>query len=300
MIGLVCAVMLAAPPAEPRLQWDGDYVRVVYRYSGKWAIVTSLRTTMATETKRTADAIELTLDGSPFTLTADGWYELKAGATVPKKEVPGKWVATFPVLELGHLSEKYESSGRGPGTVSTGEGDPGGVSYGSYQLASRIGRADAFVKKYYPTEFDGLKGGTPEFTAKWKALAERDPVGLHKNEHEYIKATHHDPQVKKLLAELKFDVSKRNRVVQDAVWSTAVHHGPNTDVIVVAAKPLLKDRKIEDVPDAELLTAIYAERGRKTPDGTKLARFKGVSDRWIPGLTKRFVNELKDALDALK
>jgi hypothetical protein len=49
-----------------------------------------------------------------------------------------------------------------------------------------------------------------------------------------------------------------------------------------------------------LLTAIYAERGRKTPDGTKLARFKGVSDRWIPGLTKRFVNELKDALDALK
>lgn len=284
MIGLVCAVLLTTPPAEPRLQWEGpDGTTAIYRYSGKWAVTTNGRTVVMKEVGRTADAITVKpATGDPLRLTG------------------GKWVSTFPVLELGHLSEKYESSGRGPGTVSTGNGDPGGVSYGSYQLASRIGRADAFVKQYYPTEFDGLKGGTPEFTANWKSLAEKDAVGLHKNEHEYIKATHHDPQVKKLLAELKFDVLKRNRVVQDAVWSCAVHHGPRTDVIVVAAKPLLKDRKIEDIPDAELLTAIYAERGRKTPDGMKLARFKGVSDRWIPGLTKRFVNELKDSLDALK
>ena len=77
--------------------------------------------------------------------------------------------------ELGKLSEKYESGGRGPGTVSTGVGDPGGVSYGTYQLASRVGRADEFVAKHYPDEFAGLKGGTAEFTAKWKALAAADP-----------------------------------------------------------------------------------------------------------------------------
>ena len=33
--------------------------------------------------------------------------------------------------ELGTLSAKYETGGRGPGTVSSGAGDPGGVSYGS-------------------------------------------------------------------------------------------------------------------------------------------------------------------------
>ncbi|HKG81488.1 MAG TPA: LysM domain-containing protein, partial [Pyrinomonadaceae bacterium] len=38
--------------------------------------------------------------------------------------------------ELGALSAKYETGGRGPGTVSTGAGDFGGVSYGSYQMAS--------------------------------------------------------------------------------------------------------------------------------------------------------------------
>jgi LysM repeat protein len=37
---------------------------------------------------------------------------------------------------LGTLSAKYETGGRGPGTVSTGAGDRGGVSYGSYQMAS--------------------------------------------------------------------------------------------------------------------------------------------------------------------
>ena len=48
---------------------------------------------------------------------------------------------------LGKLSAKYETGGRGPGTVSTGAGDRGGVSYGSYQMASKLGVATRFVKQ---------------------------------------------------------------------------------------------------------------------------------------------------------
>jgi hypothetical protein len=199
---------------------------------------------------------------------------------------------------LGKLSEKYESGGRGPGTVSTGKGDPGGVSYGTYQLASKIGRADQFVKRYYPDEFKGLKGGTDEFTKKWKELAAKDPKGLHANEHAFIKETHYDPQVRKLVSDLKLDVTKRSAALRDVVWSVAVHHGPNTDVIVTAVKPLLKNGKLDDVTDEAIIRAVYAERGRKDKDG-KLVRFKGVSDDWIPGLTRRFENELKDALEML-
>ena len=203
-------------------------------------------------------------------------------------------------MALGKLSEKYESGGRGPGTVSTGVGDPGGVSYGTYQLASKIGRADEFAKKYYAEEFKGLKGGSDEFTAKWKELAKKDPEALHKNEHEFIRVTHYEPQVAKLLKDLKFDVSKRSAALRDVIWSTAVHHGPNTDVIAVAAKTLLKEGvTIEKVAEADLISAIYAERGRKTDDG-KLVRFKGVSEKWLPGLTKRFESEEKDALKMLK
>lgn len=201
---------------------------------------------------------------------------------------------------LGTLSEKYESGGRGPATVSTGEGDPGGVSYGTYQLASKIGRADQFVKKHYPEEFKGLKGGSDEFTKRWKELAAKDAEGLRKNEHQFIKETHYDPQVGKLTKEIKLDVTTRSAAFRDVVWSTAVQHGPNTDVIVVAVKRLRsEDKKLDDVTDEALIKAVYAERGRKTEDG-KLARFKGVSDKLIPALTKRFESEQKDALEMLK
>jgi hypothetical protein len=207
--------------------------------------------------------------------------------------------ALFADEPLGKLSEKYESGGRGPATVSTGKGDPGGVSYGTYQLASKIGRADEFVKRYYPEEFKGLKGGTDEFTKAWKALAAKDADALRKNEHAFIKETHYDPQVKKLAEELGLDVDKRSAAFRDVVWSVAVQHGPHTDLIGTAVKPLLNDKKVEELGDEVVIRAVYAERGRKTPNG-KLARFKGVSDDWIPGLTKRFENELTDALEMLK
>jgi arylsulfatase len=205
--------------------------------------------------------------------------------------------AKDPEPELGRLSEKYESGGRGPGTVSTGRGDPGGVSYGTYQLASKVGRADEFVRRYYPGEFRGLKGGTPEFTARWKQLAARDPVGLHANEHAFIRETHYDPQAEKLKAELGLDVAERSAALRDVVWSTAVQHGPRTDVIVVAVGPLV--RKQDEVSDEALIRAIYAERGRKTAAG-KLARFPRVAEELIPALTRRFENESQDALRMLK
>ena len=48
--------------------------------------------------------------------------------------------------QLGALSERYESGGRGCGTVSGGQGDPGGVSYWLHQLASKTGTVAAFLK----------------------------------------------------------------------------------------------------------------------------------------------------------
>lgn len=200
---------------------------------------------------------------------------------------------------LGKLSEKYESSNRGPATVSTGRGDPGGISYGTYQLASKVGTTDRFVTRYYPDEFKGLKAGTPEFTKRWKELAEKDAEGLRKNEHAFIKETHYDPQAKLLKDELGLDVMKRSATLRDVVWSVAVQHGPRTDLITDSVKTLLKDAKIADVSDEAIIRAVYAERGRKDDNG-KLVRFRRVGDEIIPALAKRFENELADALEMLK
>jgi hypothetical protein len=199
---------------------------------------------------------------------------------------------------LGQLSEKYESGGRGPGTVSTGEGDPGGVSYGTYQLASKVGRADEFVKKHYPAEFKDLKAGSNEFTKVWKNLAMDDPAALHKNEHEFIKVTHYDPQAKKLKMDVALDIDERSAALRDVVWSTAVQHGPNSGLIAKVVKELTKETKLADITDETLIKAIYAERGRKDNEGN-LVYFKRVSEKWKPALSKRFVNECADALELL-
>jgi len=202
---------------------------------------------------------------------------------------------------LGKLSEKYESGGRGPATVSSGEGDPGGVSYGTYQLASKIGRADEFVREFYPKEFEGLKGGTPEFTARWKQLAEEQPEQLRGNEHRFIRRTHYDPQVAKIEKELGLKVFERSGAFRDVLWSTAVHHGPNTDVVLMAGKDLATrfPNAGGAFTDRQWIEAIYRERGRMDDQG-KLVRFRGVSERWIPALRKRFERECEDALAMLE
>jgi hypothetical protein len=203
-------------------------------------------------------------------------------------------------LTLGRLSAKYESGGRGPEVVSTGKGDPGGVSYGTYQLASALGNADRFVQKHFASTFKGLKGGTPEFTEVWKKTVAKNPKAFHRKEHQYIKETHYDPQVKLIERELGIDLDKRSSALRDVVWSCAVHHGPNSKLIVNAAKNLpstidLKSPKA----DADLIKAIYAERGRMDNQG-KLVYFQRVADSLIPSLTNRFQNELADALKMLQ
>ena len=200
-------------------------------------------------------------------------------------------------VSLGLLSAKYESGGRGPETVSTGIGDPGGVSYGTYQLASAIGNADRFADKYYASEFRGLRGGTPEFTEQWKRTVAKDPRAFHSKEHEFIKATHYDPQVKLIQTELKVDTNARSAAFKDVVWSCAVQHGSNSKLIVNASKAV--SAEIANVEsDLEWIKAIYKERGRTTSDG-KLVHFQGVSEEWIPALKRRFQEELKDAIEML-
>src|ERR1041385_7235485 len=97
--------------------------------------------------------------------------------------------------ELGSLSAKYETGGRGPGVVSSGAGDYGGVSYGSYQMATNTGTVKSFVTQAgFPwlQDFANLTAGTPQFTAVWKRIASQQPDEFQKAQHAYIKKTHYD------------------------------------------------------------------------------------------------------------
>ena len=156
---------------------------------------------------------------------------------------------------LGSISEREESGGRGAGTVSTGKGDKGGVSYGTYQLASAGGEKSSvaqFVKSAgYEKDFTGMVPGSKEFSDKWKQIAMSDPE-FAKKQHEYIAKTHYAPEVEKL-SKSGIDISKRGRGVQEAVWSTSVQYGSRAADII---KKALKEKDISSVSDAEMVSAI--------------------------------------------
>jgi murein DD-endopeptidase MepM/ murein hydrolase activator NlpD len=201
---------------------------------------------------------------------------------------------------LGALSAKYETGGRGPGTVSTGSGDPGGVSYGSYQMATKMGVPAKFVTQPgFPwlQDFQNLAAGTAQFTAVWKRIAADQTDEFQKAQHEYIKKTHYDLLAAKILSDDGLDVNTRSRAVQDVVWSTAVQHGGATPIVHRACTSVTNPRT-DPKYDELLIRAVYAERGRRKPDGN-LAYFSKSSPNVQTGVANRFKNELQDALAML-
>ena len=201
---------------------------------------------------------------------------------------------------LGALSAKYETGGRGPGVVSTGKGDFGGVSYGSYQMASKMGVPTKFVTQPgFPwlKDFANLVAGTAPFTAVWKRIAAEQTADFQKAQHEYIKKTHYDLLCSKILSDSNLDVNMRSRALQDVVWSTAVQHGPGTPIVSRACSSL-SCKQADANYDELLIRAIYAERGKRKADGN-LAYFSRSSASVQTGVANRFKSELQDALKML-
>ncbi|WP_079248308.1 peptidoglycan-binding domain-containing protein [Lysobacter firmicutimachus] len=191
---------------------------------------------------------------------------------------------------IGQTSSGYESSGKGAGTISTGVGDAGGVSYGEYQLSSKKGTVQEYLEQSrYGDQFKGLTPATPEFNAKWKQLAASDP-GFGKDQHDFIGRSHFDKQNEALKAR-GIDLSDRGRAVHDALWSTSVQfRGLTPDIFDKGMKEAYgKDYKLSELSDKQIVEAV---QDYKIAHNNTL--FKSSPD-WWPGLLKRANNE-KDSL----
>jgi len=227
-----------------------------------------------------------------------GLVEAAAPAFSSPAELEG-WV-------IGNLSSKYETGGRGPGTVSSGIGDAGGVSYGSYQMTSRphggtVARFVAGPTFVWRDRFASLQPGSPEFSAAWRALASEATEAFFETQHAFIKRTHFDPLARKIATEDGLDVTVRSPAVQDAIWSTAVQNGPNTPVVhraIVAAGGAQSLQPPDRERDRRLVVAIYAERGRRSAAGN-LVYFARNSKAVQDGVARRFRDEERDALRML-
>lgn len=190
-------------------------------------------------------------------------------------------LATAKDWVLGQTSKWFESGKGGAGTVSTGKGDKGGASYGTYQLSSKEGTLQNFLKSTkYGATFGGLAPGSKEFNERWKQVAKMDP-DFEKSQHDFIKATHYDPQVRKL-KDAGIDVSNRGSAIHDAIWSTSVQFGGDTGLIVNA----LKGKDANKISEAEFVSAI---QDYKMANNNQL--FKSSSPRARAGTLSRAAQE---------
>ena len=95
---------------------------------------------------------------------------------------------------------------------------------------------------------------------------------------EYIGMTHLGPQIEKISRETNINLNDRDLVVLDVIWSTAVQHGPQTNVVTNAIKEVG-----EDASDEEIIRAIYDERwsgGRRFASSTQQVK-QGVRNRFF-------------------
>jgi murein DD-endopeptidase MepM/ murein hydrolase activator NlpD len=209
-----------------------------------------------------------------------------AGGTVPGSS------------ELGALSEKYESGGRGAGTIANNKGDLGGASYGTYQIATNTGTMTTFLKflsQNNPEMYKALSGkkpGTAAFNSAWKELAKRDPQGFQQAQHAFIKSSHYDPAFNNVKKDTGLDVSQRSKAVQDVLWSVAVQHGAGQKIFQRA----LAGKDVSKMSDEQIINAVYDERSAE--GGSKYFGRSSASIR--SGVMNRFSNERKDALAMLK
>lgn len=218
-------------------------------------------------------------------------------------EVPG-W-------ELGKTSEKFESGGRGPGTINDykggAKGDYGGASYGTYQFASFLpeinegtGKARPIFKNNSPvlayinaskfkSQFEGLTPATPEFDAKWKSIASSNGEAFKKDQHDFIQRKYYDVMISNL-SRKGIDLTKFGPGVQDLVWSTAVQYGASATSIFTT--PLKDKSQLTDKDIIELVSNFKIS--------TVDEYFKNNSASIRAGVKSRFESEKKLLLDLVK
>lgn len=230
-----------------------------------------------------------------------------------------KRMSTMQDLEawkIGQTSEKFESGGRGAGTISSGRGDLGGKSYGTYQLSRETGTLAAFLSQTgYGAKLEeaarangaeisadaiAKRGARPKagdqkaFDEAWKTLAQNDPE-FAAAQHNFIKETHYDPAMK-ALAGRGIDLSKRGKAVQDMLWSTAVQFGAGSEKSRGGAAGMIEKalmgKDVSKLTDAQIIEAV---QNYKIANNAALFRSSSAAVR--EGTLNRAIAEKADLLN---
>lgn len=177
-------------------------------------------------------------------------------------------------MELGYISAQFESK-TDPGVISDNPNDPGGKSYGIYQLSK------VMLFKYVKQSSFVIKGmiSTVAFDAYWKKVANEYPVEFALDQHIFITKELYLPNAI-YAKDLGYDTSSRK--TQEMVFSIAVQHG--------GAKSILKMGYVEDALSVEeQVEEVYKAR-------LEYVLKLGLHPQILASLRNRYVVELAAVL----
>lgn len=183
--------------------------------------------------------------------------------------------------KLGAVSSAFETGGRGVGTVSSGKGDNGGVSYGAHQMTAKTMSSflNSKVGSPYKSQFQGLTPGTAAFTAKYKEVVSKDGKGFAAAQQKYIDQEYFGVAANDILKKTGLNVNKRGRALQELVYSTAVQYGPYSIGKWINS---MYGKNAPTVSDAAIITAIQNYKIKNNDVLMKSSSSdvrKGVADR---------------------
>jgi len=162
------------------------------------------------------------------------------------------------LMEAGAVSAKFESGKGGYATVSGGENDPGGISYGKYQMSSKKGVVHDFLKSSgFGKNFSGLKVGSPEYKKQWETMA-KDPA-FQKAQEDYILEKNVKPVM--AMAEM-MGFNLQGKAMQNALFSQGVQTGlgGNKKILENAKAALMKKGGMGS--EQEQIDAMYGARAQ--------------------------------------
>jgi hypothetical protein len=197
--------------------------------------------------------------------------------------------------ELGSLSAKYESAREG--SMAVGRDQSGGTSYGKYQIASKVGSMNDFLKllqKNDPEAYARLMASGDQdagvdgaFAKEWKKLAGEGRIQT--SEREFAVDKIFKPAMKGLKDQDLVKMIEGNKGLQEMMFSMAIQHGPG------GAPAIMNKVFKKGMSPEELTRAAYTERGA---DGGK-RYFSKSSDRERESVVNRFGREQADVLAML-
>lgn len=218
------------------------------------------------------------------------------------------------------LARKYESNGD-PACIADNAGDLGGISYGLYQFASKVGTVDEFVKwlcKYpdaplanYGKVLSQYKVNSDEFIQQWKEIGTIDAGNFGKLQDEFIKIQYYDVVAKKLATKY-FDIDKHTNALKAVVLSRAIQNGASgcCDLFEIAVRKMgypnlsyINDMWFDSAIINNIYDYLIVECDLSEPDRNGIWRspddFCHGSKDIILALRSRFIRERADALEML-